>query len=76
MLLGMSPKKHKKHHKHRHKRRKESDSLGDGGDLGGVDDTNQPPTIKLKLKIGTETMGTKRCEKMVYMSFLYCYIAV
>jgi len=56
MLVGMSARKHKKHHKHRHKRHKDSESVGDGG----VEDPPQLPTIKLKLKIGTETMGTKR----------------
>ncbi|KAK2177806.1 hypothetical protein NP493_577g00000 [Ridgeia piscesae] len=56
---GMSARKHKKHHKHRHKRHKDSESVGDGG----VEDPPQLPTIKLKLKIGTETMGTKSVMK-------------
>lgn len=59
VVPGMSAKKHKKHHKHRHKRHKDSESAGDGG----LDDSHHPPTIKLKLKIGTETMGTKSVIK-------------
>ena len=62
-------KKHKKHKKHKHKKKREADGSDDGEFALEVTDpleeqlsptTPLQPAIKLKIKIGGQTLGTKR----------------
>ena len=53
-------KKHKKHKKHKHKKKHQANDDEDTFvEVESLDETVKP-TIKLKIKLGGQTFGTKR----------------
>ena len=69
IILDASNKRHKKHKKHKHK--KDEDELSGLSDL---DDSSvlSPPaqSLKLKIKIGGQTVGTKRCILLLFCEYI------
>lgn len=71
----INKKKHKKHKKHKKKHHREdgqsfsSEALE--SDSGMV---LKPPQLKLKIKLGGQTLGTKR--SVLLKTFVFCLIAV